>query len=179
MNRSGTRQLQHGYSMIEIMVSVFVMAMGILGMTGLQTASMKHNSQSLQRTKAAYLSYEILDRMRANAQLDYAVAVGAAPQKQECFSANCTPEQMRTFDIAEWKCALGRHAASDVCQGMAANVNAMQLVVDSLPGGDGSISCIQTAGLKACTVTVQWLERGSGASGGVPALRTFAVTSTI
>lgn len=174
-----TKQRQGGYSLIEVMVSVLVMAFGILGMTGLQTASLKHNAQSMQRTKAAYLSYEILDRMRANANLDYAVAINAQPQEQECFSTSCTPEQVMAFDIAEWKCALGKHVTSDVCMSLTSNANALQLAVEALPDGDGSISCALTVGTKACTVTVQWLERGKGADREVPQLRVFEVTSTI
>lgn len=171
------RKCQNGYSLIEVMVSVLVMTLGILGMTGLQSASLKHNTHSMQRTKAAYLSYEIMDRMRANASPIYSIALGSQPAEQECFSAGCTPEELMNFDIAEWKCALGKHVSSSVCTDLAANANALLLSVEALPGGDGSISCTLSTGTKACTVTVQWQERSNGADG--YKIRTFAVTSTI
>lgn len=174
---SSRKQFQDGFSLIEVMVSLLVMTLGIVGMTGLQTASLKHNTHSMQRTKAAYLSYEIMDRMRANADSIYSVALDSQPDEQECFSAACTPEELMNFDIAEWKCALGRHLSSPTCVTLAANANALLLSVEALPGGDGSISCSLATGTKACTVTVQWQERGDRTD--APITRTFAVTSTI
>lgn len=170
---------QVGYSLIEVMVSVFVMALGILGMTGLQTASLKHSTHSMQRTKAAYLSYEILDRMRANTESTYAVELDAEPIEQECFSASCTPDELMAFDIAEWKCALGKHGTSPACVALAENQNVLLLTVEALPGGDGSVSCTLDTGTKICTVTVQWYEQNGGSGGRPVETRSFEVTSNI
>lgn len=178
MNKTSTNKKgQGGYSLIEVMVSVLVMALGILGMTGLQSASIKHNAHSMQRTKAAYLSYEIMDRMRANAGSTYSVALNSQPAEQECFSSGCTPEELMNFDIAEWKCALGKHVSSSVCVTLSANANALLLSIEALPGGDGSISCTLNTGIKTCTVTVHWQERGNEAE--AVKNQSFAVTSTI
>lgn len=170
---------QAGSSLIEVMVSVLVMALGILGMTGLQTTSLKYSTQSMQRTKAAYLSYEILDRMRANTGSLYAVELNAEPSQQECFSASCTPQELMAFDIAEWKCALGKHASLPVCIALAQNENALPLMVEALPAGDGSVLCSIDAGIRVCTVKVQWQERGNGSGGPAMELRSFEVTSNI
>lgn len=171
------RKQQKGCSLIEVMVSVLVMAVGVLGMTGFQSASLKHNAHSMQRTKAAYLSYEMMDRMRANVSSTYSVALSVEPGEQECFSVDCTPEELMNFDIAEWKCALGKYVSTQTCMALAENDNALLLSVEALPGGDGSVSCTLGTGTKTCTVTVQWRERGDGSD--VYKTQSFAVTSTI
>jgi type IV pilus assembly protein PilV len=52
----------------------------LLGYAGLQTLSMKNNSSALQRSQATILTYDILDRMRANRNnlASYSVAFESA-----------------------------------------------------------------------------------------------------
>ncbi len=59
-------QRQYGFSLLEVLIALLVLSIGLLGLAGLQTLGLKFNMQSYQRTQAALLAYDIVDRMRAN-----------------------------------------------------------------------------------------------------------------
>jgi type IV pilus assembly protein PilV len=69
---------ENGYSLIEVLVALFVLAVGLLGLAALQTTSFKFNSDSYARTQATLIAYEIIDRIRANPSGAYAVPNPAA-----------------------------------------------------------------------------------------------------
>jgi type IV pilus assembly protein PilV len=57
---------QRGFGLIEVLVSVLILAFGILGLLGLQTKALSLNQSSLQRSQATALTDDILDRMRVD-----------------------------------------------------------------------------------------------------------------
>ena len=62
------RARQGGMTLIEILVSLLILAIGMLGMAGLQTVSLRNTQSAYQRTQAAILSNDIVERVRANLQ---------------------------------------------------------------------------------------------------------------
>ena len=60
------RKHQQGSSLLEVLISVVVISIGLLGVAGLQLASMKNIQSSSERSMAVLLSYSIVERMRAN-----------------------------------------------------------------------------------------------------------------
>jgi type IV pilus assembly protein PilV len=56
-----------GYSMIEVLVSMAVLAVGLLGLAGLQTRVAVAEVESYQRTQALVLAQSMADRLAANA----------------------------------------------------------------------------------------------------------------
>ncbi|MEE4301132.1 MAG: type IV pilus modification protein PilV [Pseudomonadales bacterium] len=126
-----------GFSLIEILVAVLIVSVGVLGVAGLQLVSLQNNTSAMYRTQAFQAAYEIIDRARANPDQDYSIDLddpipGAIP---DCEGGNCTPAQMRTYDLATWLTALDGPPAG-------------------LPGGDGEVV---VAG-DSITVTVQWRD---------------------
>lgn len=69
---------QRGVTLLEVLVSIVVLSVGLLGYAGLQTVSMKNNTSAFQRSQATMLTYDIVDRMRANKPnlASYSVAIG-------------------------------------------------------------------------------------------------------
>lgn len=57
---------QRGVGLIEILVSVVILAIGLLGMAGLQANALRGNQSSYARSQAVMLSYFMLDMMRAD-----------------------------------------------------------------------------------------------------------------
>lgn len=57
---------QSGFSMLEVLVTIVIMSVGLLGLAGLTAASMRNNHGAYHRTQAVWLAYDIADRMRAN-----------------------------------------------------------------------------------------------------------------
>ncbi|MCP9759132.1 type IV pilus modification protein PilV [Aquitalea sp. S1-19] len=57
---------QTGLSMIEVMVSLFIIALGLLGLASLQSRTLMYNQSAYQRTIAADLANDLAERIRAN-----------------------------------------------------------------------------------------------------------------
>ena len=105
------RPRQRGFSLIEVMVALMVLAIGLLGLAGLQTLGLKFNTQSYQRTQAVLNAYDIIDRIRANSGGMVAgrydnIDVSYTPPTQDCMAATCTTTQMADYDIGQWKASL-------------------------------------------------------------------------
>ncbi len=55
-----------GFSLIEVLVAMLILAIGLLGLAALQAQSLKFNHDALVRSEATLLAYELMDLMRAN-----------------------------------------------------------------------------------------------------------------
>lgn len=109
---------QRGFSLLEVLVALFVLAIGLLGMALLQTTGLRFNTNSHSRGQATYFAYDIIDRMRANqAGFDagnYDIADGTAAQTAisaygtckaaacACESSACTAANMAKYDLGRW-----------------------------------------------------------------------------
>ncbi|CAN5394591.1 type IV pilus modification protein PilV [soil metagenome] len=113
-----SKSLQAGFSLIEVLISVFVLALGVIGAAGMQLTALRTTQQSGFQTSAVELAAEMADKMRANAsqmklpnnlflQVNYQSAESAEPAAPGvlCYSAasNCNAEQLAAFEIYEWK----------------------------------------------------------------------------
>lgn len=57
---------QTGFGLLEVLISVVVLSIGLLGLSALLVNAIKNNQSSLQRTQATMLTYLMFDAMRAN-----------------------------------------------------------------------------------------------------------------
>jgi type IV pilus assembly protein PilV len=57
---------QRGVSLMEVLVSVLVVSLGLLGAVALQATALRNNQGSYERTQTAILTQGIFDAMRAN-----------------------------------------------------------------------------------------------------------------
>jgi len=153
---------QRGMSMIELLVAVLVLAIGVLGITALQMVSLQNNRGALFRAEAVQLSYDMMDRIRANpegtpagAAYDGLALTAAPPNASDCVANNCSQAQMVQFDQAVWKCSLGGFHTDATCVAFrAGGVLPSEADQPGLPDGDGSIDV--NGGV--VTVTVTWQE---------------------
>lgn len=82
---------QRGFSLIEVLVAMLVLAIGLLGLAALQTQGVRFNHDAYVRSSATTLAYDIVDKMRLNRDnvADYTTAnFPAAPY--DCSGANAT-----------------------------------------------------------------------------------------
>ncbi len=123
---------QSGFTLLEILVAMLVMSIGLLGLAGLMTSSMRNNLSASHRTQATWMAYDIIDRMRANRASavagGYATAMGTAANCTTAVPSGTIPAQ----DVAAWKNQLA-------C---------------ALPAGNGSIA-VNTA-TQVATIQIQW-----------------------
>lgn len=122
------RGRQHGFTLMEMLVTTVILAFGLLGMAGLQGLSLRSNNAAYLRTQANLMAYEIVDSMRANranaVANSYNIAMSASPP---------SGTSVADADLSAWLTNLAR----------------------TLPNGDGSVAC---DGDNVCTVVVQWGE---------------------
>lgn len=146
-----------GFSLIEVLVSVLIMAVGILGVAGMQVLSLQQNRNALLRDQALQAGNDILDRMRANPLSTYApVLITAVPASNvNCVDNSCDRNEMAEFDIAQWKCRMNPIDPDGTIYSVCAGFN---ITAASLPGGQGSIS---KTGL-LYEITVKWTRDQSG-----------------
>ena len=84
---------QAGFTLLEIVISIFILAIGLLGLAALQTTSLKNNHSAQYRTTATVSAYDIIDRMRLNPNADYTIAL-LAPG---------SGSTLKDTDIIAWK----------------------------------------------------------------------------
>ncbi|MEF9942576.1 MAG: type IV pilus modification protein PilV [Burkholderiaceae bacterium] len=86
-------------SMIEVLVAIVILAIGLLGLAGLQLRAMATNQGALYRAQATLLADEIVERMRGNlnAAQTYGLTIDAAAP---------TGSEVRDRDLADWRLRL-------------------------------------------------------------------------
>lgn len=93
---------QRGATLIEVLVTVFILAVGLLGLAGLQSTSIKSNQGAYYRSQATLLAADIADRMRANRTAALAGSYNIASFPSSSI-ANSTASTVRAEkDKAEW-----------------------------------------------------------------------------
>jgi len=116
-----------------VLVAMTLLALGVLGMGGLQLSVLRAQQGSLERTQATLLAEDLLERAWLNPGQSYVLGFDAEPPSSvDCQSQSCTPAQLRRFDQAQW----------------------LQALANALPEGDGAV---EESGLER-RVTVRWRE---------------------
>jgi type IV pilus assembly protein PilV len=92
-----------GFTLIEVLVSSLILGLGLLGLAGLQTASLRNTQSASQRSETAFLAYEMADRLRSNPQGVQNGNYNNQPKTgDQCLNAICTPDQKAGYDLALW-----------------------------------------------------------------------------
>lgn len=119
---------EHGFTLMEVLVTVVLLSIGLLGIAGLQYHSLRGNQEGLHAAEAVVLAMEAADRVRANrpgvrnritgqatgTEYDY---IGSAGTDPGCIDSGCSVTQLAQTDAFEW----------------------ISKVEDQLPGGVGVI----------------------------------------
>lgn len=122
-----------GISLIEVMVSVVIIAVGLLGIAAMQSVALRGSQSSLETSQAVIQTNSILEAMRANRAGDYNMAMTCAVPSGGNLVSN---------DQAEWILALKNTIGS---------------------GNADTTTCGQIAGCPdACVITVQWDDQRAG-----------------
>ncbi len=150
---------EDGFTIIEVLVSLLILSVGLLGLAALQVVGLQNTQGGAHRSQAVNLAYDITDRMRTNPA---AVTAGnynlAAPVTTgmgapnpgpivlvDCFgaAANCSAAQMAAHDLGQWQTQLGAY----------------------LNAGTGAIATVDNGTTTQVTVTIQWADVYTVASG--------------
>lgn len=78
--RYGNGYFQTGMTLIEVMIALLILSIGVLGAAAVQLNALKYTDSAMLHSHASFAAYDILDRMRANPDADYALAsLASAP----------------------------------------------------------------------------------------------------
>jgi type IV pilus assembly protein PilV len=103
------RLTQSGVAMLEVLITIVILAFGLLGFAGLNAAGIASNHGSYLRSQAALQAYDMSDRIRANltgasTTMSYDSISGAGTDPG-CIATGCTWTQMAAYDQWAWNSA--------------------------------------------------------------------------
>ena len=153
---------QSGFTLVEVMVALVVMAVGMLGIAALYIESLRSGHMSVSYTTAVTLTADMADRIRANsaATVSYAGAAAAnavAGADNSCVNTiaeniNCSAAQLAADDWFSW----------------------YEDVKDTMPVGRvATVAVVPNPPVNVYTITLSWPERGQA----VPV--TYAITFSL
>ena len=150
MNTEFKHRRQTGFSLVEVLITLVIMSVGMLGIAGLYVQSMQAGRTSMFRHHAVTLAGDVADRIRANprAAAAYQDDVGA---NNNCVlgGIDCNPAAMAANDIFLWKAQ----------------------AAETLPGGDVTIVLDNAVIPPTYSITVSWNEPGE--------LQTYVITIAV
>ena len=129
-----------GFTLIEVLIAMLVLAVGLLGLAGLQATSLRNNQSAYNRSQATQLASDLADRMRANVagKATYtAILPSSATAKPNCLTTTgCIPADMAENDLFQWNSA----------------------VHNNLPSGIGTLSHNPNPCVNTCiyTIAIRW-----------------------
>ena len=97
---------QTGSSLIEVLISLVVVSIGLLGVAGMQATSMRFNHSAHSKMVANTMAIDMADRIRANPTANYSYDSsdsGNQPSAtSSCGTTGCTPNQLAQTDLFYW-----------------------------------------------------------------------------
>jgi type IV pilus assembly protein PilV len=144
--RNPVTRRQRGDTMIEVLVTIIIIAIGVLGAAALQVTTLKNLSSSHSASVASIVAQDFTERMRANpaAALAGDYNIDSVPTSvTDCVGSPCaTAADLAAYDKETWW----------------AQVTAV------LPSGRGQVAPL-AAGSNIFVLTVRWDEDRSGSTG--------------
>lgn len=125
------KQNQSGATLIEVAITVLILATSLLAMATLQTRSLQFNQSAFMRSQANIHAYDIMDRMRINRGIDSDNRLSAYTAD---YDDDPSGNAVATRDVSEWRERLEK----------------------DLPDGQGRIACVQAT--RICTISIKWKD---------------------
>ena len=118
--RIRAERLRAGFALVEVLIALFVVALGIAGAAGLQTLAVRAGRDAMRLSDATRLARSLAERMRANPRalalpdaanpyllLDYDAGSGPPTAPPLCYAdADCDADALARFDLFEVSGAL-------------------------------------------------------------------------
>lgn len=157
-----TQCRQRGFSMIEVLITLVIILIGVLGMAGVQMLAINNTQTARSHSLAAIQASSLAASMQVNKAYwltaplttDLSATMGAAwtgatiggsangtlnSSTQDCATSTCTGAQLATYDLKNWALTLAT----------------------VLPQGKGNVVCTGSNTLtpNICQITVTWVEK--------------------
>lgn len=103
------RNIQQGSSLIEVMIALFLLAIGLLGVLSMQTQAVQRNQNAYLYSQASMLAADMYERVRSNqrSRLAYGIPYDQDPEAIPSCAGNaaqiCSSGDIVSWDINVWK----------------------------------------------------------------------------
>ena len=152
---------QRGATLIEVLVTMLVVAIGLLGAAGMQLAATRYQQTAHMRSQAIVEAEYIAEKIRANIN---AVVAVAPPLPENTYIA---PDAYAAATLnalaADPACGLAAQVACTFAQAALKDMRDWRRSLQALPGGRGSILPVTGVGgatdPAARQVVVMWQEK--------------------
>ena len=102
---------QQGITLLEVLVTLLIIAIGLLGMLGMQAKSLSSHKDSFDRKAAVELLSQMTERMRSNhlgfmsGKYTSQLAIGGAIQVAPVCGSNvaCSASDIALADLSQWQ----------------------------------------------------------------------------
>ena len=118
INKFNSIICQRGVGLIEVLVALFILAVGLLGVLAMQANGLKSNQRAEFSTEAYMLALDMADRIQAYDDInssadddDYAdinIPDDGYGNDPGCAAAGCNDIQQKALDVYEWGTQLAR-----------------------------------------------------------------------
>ncbi|WP_178119589.1 type IV pilus modification protein PilV [Pseudomonas sp. SCB32] len=134
---------QRGLTLIELLVSILIISLGLLGLAKLQTRMQLSDMESYQRAQALLLLNDMSSRMTANPNNSANYVTGSASPVGAGMTCSTSTATRQQADLADW---------CNNLQG-AAEVGGGNVKAGAMLGGRG---CVESLGSGQYLITVAW-----------------------
>lgn len=154
-----------GFSLVEVMVAIVILAIGLVGLASLQMTGLKNNQSAYHRSIATILANDIADRMKANpngvklGHYNNGIAADVAATVCEGNSI-CTASDMARYDLKKWNDALARKLPGGKGMVCSTDPTKMSTLGYSSSPTDG---CVATANSDFYVIRIWWDDDRTGA----------------
>lgn len=133
-----------GFSLIEILVTLLIISIALLGAAGMQSQSMKLNQGGQFRTQAVFLVADLVERMDANkpGAINGGYVLNTSSTANTLSTAcstggTCTSAALATYDLSAWQ----------------------NVVAATLPQSSWAVVQDVTGNPSTYRITINWVER--------------------
>lgn len=159
--RCSSRRAQAGSTLIEVLVSLLILMLGLLGLVGVMIQSQRGQVESYQRVQALLLVQDMAARLNANKAVSGCYVMASflgtgnttVPATTACTIGTADQQSRVTSDLTEWR---------DLLLGSAELSGA-----DKVGAVLGARGCITKSVTNVYQVSIAW--QGSGATAAPPA----------
>jgi type IV pilus assembly protein PilV len=92
----------NGFTLLEVLISIIIISIGLLGMAGLQVTTLRNNNSSSMRTQATFLAEDMAERMRSNTVGVTAGNYATSPSCSCSIATGCTALDLAAYDLCDW-----------------------------------------------------------------------------
>lgn len=108
-----------GASLLEVLISVLILGVGMLGIAAMQATALRNSHSSLEQSQAVIQTYAILDAMRA----DRDVALGGGYDLALTCDVPAAGGGLASAELRRWVQELKAGLGESACGGVACDAN--------------------------------------------------------